>query len=165
MKLMFLAARPWAQEVARQFNGDYITSPLDINNALWYNKPDIVFSLHWHWKIHPDLCNNFNIIGFHSADLPKFRGGSPIANQLKAGITRTKLTAFRVTEKFDAGNILLKRDLTLDSDPAIMYNRLRNIVPEMIQQIMDGNYVETPQDDTQATFHSRKDASTFQTFH
>ena len=157
--MLFLASKLWAQEVAKQFNSRYIVNYLDLNNEVFYHKPDKIFSLHWHWKIPQEICNKYFIVGFHSADLPKFRGGSPIANQLKAGITKTKITAFRVTEKFDTGPILLKRDLLLNSNPDIMYNRLRNIVPEMIQQILDGNYAETPQNSDEATFYTRAQAS------
>lgn len=154
---LFLSSRSWAQEVAKQFNSDYLVAPEGFLEVQW-EVIDKIFSLHWHWRIPEELCSKYYIVGFHAADLPKFRGGSPIQNQLKRGITKTKLTAFRVTEKFDAGPILLKRDLSLDSDTNIMYNRFRNIVPEMIQQILDGNYVETPQDDSKATFFSRSDA-------
>ena len=157
--MLFLASKSWAQEVCRQFDGTYITEPAQYDKGFSdVRLGEKVFSLHWHWKMPDWIVNNHYVVGFHSADLPKFRGGSPIQNQLKAGITRTKITAFKVTERFDAGPILLKRDLSLDSNTDIMYNRLRNIVPEMIQQILDGNYVETPQDETQATFVTRADA-------
>ena len=46
-------------------------------------------------------------------NLPKFRGGSPIQNQIIRGITKSKISAFRVNSVIDGGDICLKRHINL----------------------------------------------------
>ena len=84
-------------------------------NILKINKinPKIIFFLHWSKRIPKSLYNKFTCIQFHASDLPKFRGGSPIQNQIICGKQSTKISAFKVTDKIDSGDICLKKNLSL----------------------------------------------------
>ena len=45
----------------------------------------------------------------HPSALPKFRGGSPIQNQIIRNIKNSKVTLFKMNEKIDAGPIILSK--------------------------------------------------------
>ena len=49
----------------------------------------------------------------HPSDLPKFRGGSPIQNQIINGVKKTKISIFRINSEIDAGDIVAKAPLDL----------------------------------------------------
>ena len=58
--------------------------------------PKIIFFIHWSKIVPANLFEKYTCVQFHSSDLPRFRGGSPIQNQIIKGIKKTKLTAFQV---------------------------------------------------------------------
>jgi len=97
--------------------------------------PKIIFFIHWSQKIPPEIFNNFLCIQFHSSNLPKFRGGSPIQNQIIRGIKKTKVTAFKVSNKIDSGDICLKKNLDLNGTAMQIYERMEKICLYMIKDI------------------------------
>ena len=76
--------------------------------------PKYIFFPDWSWMVPRDIVNNFQCVCIHESDLPKFRGGSPIQNQIIRGIKKTKSTAFLMTEGLDKGDILLQKNLSLN---------------------------------------------------
>ena len=108
-------------------------------------KPDYVFFLHWSWWIDNEITDNFNCISFHSSDLPKGRGGSPIQNQIMDGLKETKISAFKTTDELDAGDIYLKRQLPLEGDLKDIYSKLEIITASMIEDIISKNPKPKPQ--------------------
>ena len=76
-------------------------------------KPKIIFFIHWSQLIPKDIYSNYICIQFHASDLPKGRGGSPIQNQILKNISKTKISAFKVSKKLDAGPICMKKKETV----------------------------------------------------
>ena len=76
-------------------------------------KPRIIFFIFWSKKISENIFSKFLCIQFHSSDLPKFRGGSPIQNQILNNVYKTKLSAFKINQKIDDGDICLKSNISL----------------------------------------------------
>ncbi|MFH1877546.1 MAG: methionyl-tRNA formyltransferase [Candidatus Omnitrophota bacterium] len=59
-------------------------------------------------------------INLHPSLLPKYRGAAPVNRALLNGETETGNTVFRITEKMDAGSIILQeRDVINESDNAL----------------------------------------------
>ena len=77
---------------------------------------DLIIFLGWSWIIPKDITNKYTCIGIHPSDLPKYRGGSPIQNQIINGVTKTKISLMTVSEKLDGGDIWLKHDLDLSGE-------------------------------------------------
>ena len=50
--------------------------------------PQRIFFIHWSTLIPKDLYLNYECIQFHCANLPKFRGGSPVQNQILKGLKK-----------------------------------------------------------------------------
>lgn len=97
--------------------------------------PKIIFFIHWSKKIPSEIFKRFLCIQFHSSNLPKFRGGSPIQNQIIRGIKKTKITAFKVSNKIDSGDICLKKNLDLNGTALQIYERMEKICVYMINEL------------------------------
>ena len=69
--------------------------------------PKIIFFIHWSKHIPKNIYENFTCIQFHSSNLPKGRGGSPIQNQIIQKIKKTKISAFKVSNILDSGELHL----------------------------------------------------------
>ena len=65
--------------------------------------PDLFFIAGWSWYVRPEVFNKYNIIGLHPSMLPKYRGGSPLQNQIIAGEKNGGVSLFKLTEHFDEG--------------------------------------------------------------
>jgi len=90
-------------------------------------KPDRIFFLHWSKIIDKKIFLNYECIQFHCSNLPRFRGGSPVQNQIIKGVNKTKLSAFRVNANVDSGDICLSKSLSLTGKASDIYKRIENI--------------------------------------
>ena len=68
-------------------------------------------------------------------DLPYGRGGSPLQNLILAGKKTTQITAFKMTDKIDAGPIYLKKKLKLNGRAVEIFNNAKIITLKMIKEI------------------------------
>ena len=99
-------------------------------------------------------------INVHASLLPRHRGAAPIEGALLAGDSESGVTIMRVTERMDAGPILLQRRIALSSDET--QGSLKEKIAaagsiallEAIAALRKGEIVETPQDDNLATYTS-----------
>ena len=81
-------------------------------------KPKYIFFPHWSWSIPENIYDNFDCIVFHMTDLPYGRGGSPLQNLIVRGIYDTKISALKVDDGLDTGDIYLKEDFNISSGNA-----------------------------------------------
>ena len=94
----------------------------------------------------------------HASLLPRHRGASPIEGAILAGDVGTGVTIMRVVEKMDAGPMILKR--TIQIAPEDTQGTLKEKLAELgaaalldaLEQLINGALVETPQDESLATF-------------
>jgi len=97
-------------------------------------------------------------IGLHASLLPKYRGASPINWAILNGEEKTGVTVFKLSEKMDAGEIMLKKDAEiLDSDNAeTLSEKLSNIGANLLVSAADlieeGKARFIKQDESEATF-------------
>ena len=109
------------------------------------NKIKAIFIPYWSWKIPSDIIANYECVGFHCTDLPFGRGGSPIENLIARGFDHTKLSVFRMNDKFDAGPIYLKRDLSLAGDMNAILNRIDRLIAAIIFGMIENWPTPQPQ--------------------
>lgn len=119
-------------------------------------KPSVIFFPDWSWIIPEDIVKNYKCICLHESDLPKFRGGSPIQNQIIRGIKKTKTTAFIMNEKLDAGDILLQKDLSLVGSLNDIFSRMIKNDYFLINKIIEGKFKRRKQISKSTTFKRRK---------
>ena len=100
-------------------------------------------------------------IGLHASLLPKYRGASPINWAILEGEEKTGVTVFKLSEKMDAGEIIMQKDSDiLSSDNAEtlsekLSNLGANLLVRAVDSIEEGKAPSTGQDETLATFTSK----------
>lgn len=77
---------------------------------------DLILFIGWSWIIPDSFTESYLCLGIHPSDLPNYRGGSPIQNQIINGVINTKVSLITLSSKLDAGDIWQKQDLTLQGD-------------------------------------------------
>jgi methionyl-tRNA formyltransferase len=99
-------------------------------------KPEKIFIPHWSYIIPQNIFTQFECILFHMTDLPYGRGGSPLQNLIVAGHEKTVISAIRVVDKIDAGDIYLKEPLSLLGTAEEIFIRSSRIINLMIDKII-----------------------------
>ena len=134
-----------------------LSSPKKLTiNYLRKKNPEIIFFPDWSWIIPNEIISNYKCICFHESNLPKFRGGSPIQNQIIRGITKTKTTAFIMNEKIDAGDIILQKNLSLEGSIQEIFSRMSENDYSLILKIINGKYKRRKQSGKPTTYSRRK---------
>ena len=100
-------------------------------------RPEKIFIPHWSYIIPNEIWINFDCVVFHMTDLPFGRGGSPLQNLIVRGFKKTKISAIKVNEGIDTGDIYLKSDLDLSGTAKEIFMRSAPIIQKMISSIID----------------------------
>lgn len=124
MKVLICAYRDWAKEISHKIsNNKNIIIVGNISNQKGLVKKlkngldvDIILFIGWSWIISDEITNNYLCIGIHPSDLPHYRGGSPIQNQIIDGVDKSKVTLFTLSSKLDSGDIWCKEDVNLSGN-------------------------------------------------
>lgn len=102
--------------------------------------PKYIFIPHWSWIIGEEIWKNFECVVFHMADLPYWRWGSPLQNQIVRGIKNTKISAIKIDDGIDTGDVYMKRDLSLSGSAREIFMRASDIIFwDMIPYILQNN--------------------------
>lgn len=134
-----------------------ISNRKDMNeDILCKINPSAIFFIDWSWIVSDDIVNKYRCIGFHSAPLPHFRGGSPIQNQIIRGFKKTKISAFLMDGGVDTGDIILQRDLDLNGSLKEIFGRSSVIIFDMIKDIISGKTTQKKQQGAGSYYPRRK---------
>jgi methionyl-tRNA formyltransferase len=154
--------KPWNRrifdDVIATYPGDwhYIDDPVLLtmdNLAAWL--PRYVFFLHWSWKVPQDVLAAYECVCFHMTDVPFGRGGSPLQNLILRGLTRTKVSALRMTGEMDAGPVYMKEPLSLSGRAQEIFERCAELVLDMAEQMAERCPEPVPQNGEVVTFSRR----------
>lgn len=118
-------------------------------------KPEKIFIPHWSHIISEKIWKNYECIIFHMSDLPYGRGGSPLQNLIIRGKKNTVLSALKVNQGIDEGDIYLKKPLSLYGTAEEIFERSSPIIFKMIQEIVEKKIVPFPQKGTVTIFKRR----------
>lgn len=98
------------------------------------------------------------VIALHPSLLPKYRGPEPIRRALLAGEKETGVTTFFVSEKVDAGDIILQKKIKVEDRTYYgeLFKKLSeegaNLVEETLNLIVLGRATRFPQSEEEATY-------------
>ena len=121
-------------------------------------KPRYIFFLHWSWKVPDELIDNYECVCFHMTDVPYGRGGSPLQNLIIRGHEDTKLSALRMVQAFDAGDIYCQENLCLAGNAEEIYLRASELSAKMLYHIVQRQPEPVPQKGETIIFKRRKPA-------
>ena len=94
--------------------------------------PDLILTYGWSDYLSKELRNIAPCLILHPSKLPKYRGGSPIQNQLINGVRKSAVTILYAEDKLDTGNILYQSNISLDG-------YLKEILDRMIDKGFKGS--------------------------
>jgi len=151
-------AEKLAHTIKDKTNTKIITSKKELTiDTIKTLNPEYIFFPHWSWKIPEAIYANYPCIVFHMTDLPFGRGGSPLQNLIVRGYKQTKISAIKVVEAMDAGDVYLKEDLDLYGTADEIFMRASKIVFEkMIPQILKNKIIPKAQQGEITTFKRRR---------
>lgn len=88
-------------------------------------------------------------IGFHTGNLPKDRGGSPIQNKIVNKDYLTKVSAIALEDKLDSGAIYTYRKIDLsEGDIEFILQKISLLICSMMTEIALCDLKPTPQDES-----------------
>ena len=118
--------------------------------------PEFILFYGWSWIISEDIIEKFTCVMLHPSPLPKYRGGSPIQNQIIRGVTESTATLFIMDKGIDTGDIVGRYPLSLEGSLDEILHRIYVAGVAMTQDLINGSYNRAKQDHDKSTFYSRR---------
>lgn len=163
MKIIGVSYRDWAIKIYEHIAKSTNHTVLIIRNYDQYDDqvvkdfaPDLVLYYGWSWKVSEEILDQFPCVMLHPADLPKYRGGSPIQNQIINGVKDSAVTLFFMTEQIDGGDIISKRPLSLRGHIDEIFDRMTCLGIEQTMELLERKYERIPQNHAEATVYKRR---------
>ena len=156
MKYLLVSNKKWNYRNFKKLNARTIYRNNISQNLIKKLNPKIIFFIFWSKKIHKNIYTNNLCIQFHCSNLPNFRGGSPVQNQILHGLKKTKISAFRVDNKIDAGDICLKKNLSLRGSANIIYERIEKTAISMINKLVKKKNINFTKQKGKGKFYRRR---------
>jgi methionyl-tRNA formyltransferase len=119
-------------------------------------KPDYVLFYGWSWIINDALLDDLTCVMLHPSPLPKYRGGSPIQNQIIAGEKTSMVTLFKMNADLDAGDIYYQKLFSLEGSLDSIFSRITQIGIQLTKELLNERIAPVPQDHSEATFCKRR---------
>ena len=163
MNYLVVTIKKWNLEVYEKH-----ISKLEGNWSLITNKEDLtlknikkinpkyIFFPHWSWMVPKEITDNYDCVCIHMTDLPYGRGGSPLQNLIIKGHKVTKLTALKMTQELDTGDIYHKVSLDLSGSAQEIFIDSANKIYELIKFIIENKPQLQPQEGKVVNFNRRK---------
>ena len=102
--------------------------------------PDFILFYGWSWIVDEKIYKNYTSLMLHPSDLPNFRGGSPIQNQIINGVKKSAVTIFKINNIIDGGPIFKKKKLFLTGGINKIFNQIEKIGTNLTIEIIRGKY-------------------------
>jgi len=113
-RFLFFAYREWAINIFKDVSNEDDEFILISNNLLCTKKfidtikPDVIFLYGWSWIVPKEIVENYTCLCLHPSKLPKYRGGTPIQNQIMNEEYQSAVTIFKMGVGLDDGDISIK---------------------------------------------------------
>lgn len=163
MSIAIASNKAWHRKFVREIEtrtGEkviYIEDKADVNREnLSRLSPRLIFFPHWSHIIPAEVYETFTCIIFHMTDVPFGRGGSPLQNLIARGIYETKLSAIKCGKELDAGDVYMKRPLSLWGTAEEIYLRAAELTKEMMIELCREDVTPVPQIGKPVIFRRRK---------
>ena len=165
MNIACITYRDWALEIYYLLNNHFsdehnffIVKSKDEYNPekLISFKPDLILWYGWSWIVEDHFVEKYNSVMLHPSPLPKYRGGSPIQNQIINGEEKSCVTLFKMNKNLDSGDIYKQLVFSLKGKLVEIFNRIITLGFYATVEIINNNYEIIEQDDSKATYFKRR---------
>ena len=163
MKIACVGYRDWALAIY-----DYLAQQTDHQYLIFRSRaqydeqiledfhPELVLFYGWSWVVPEKITKGFKCIMLHPSPLPKYRGGSPLQNQIINGETLSAVTLFLMDDGIDTGPILAQKEFSIEGDIKDIFARIRQIGIELTLQLLEQGLNPIAQKEAEATIYSRR---------
>jgi len=163
MKILCVGYRKWALSIYDKLkcnsNHEFyiIKSEIDFDESKVKNyRPDIILFYGWSKIVKKNIIENYNCIMLHPSPLPKYRGGSPIQNQIINDEKKSAVSLFLMGEGLDDGPILKQKRYSLKGNLSDIFNRIIKIGYSLTMEILNEGLNPIEQNHSKATIFKRR---------
>ena len=118
--------------------------------------PDLILFYGWSWIVSEKLLNDYKCLMLHPSPLPKYRGGSPIQNQIIDGKKKSKVSIFIMNSEIDSGAIISQGDISLEGTLDNIFEQIENVGIKLTLEIVENGFKAKPQNHNEATYFNRR---------
>lgn len=126
-------------------------------------KPDVFLFYGWSWMIPKSIYDSYPCLILHTSPLPKYRGGSPLQNQIIRGEKHSAVSIFQATEGIDEGAIYAQAPFSLTGSMDTIFKEIVKIGLKETKKVLYGLSNKTikpkAQDESQMTYFKRRKPS------
>lgn len=184
MKIISLISREWSYEITKKIIKDsdksinfclLITKNVLINKGKYKHinikktlssnhlktiksfKPDLILAYGWSDYMSKDLRRIAPCLILHPSKLPKYRGGSPIQNQILNGIKKSAVSILYAEDDIDSGEILFQEEISLEGYLNDIFKRMINKGVKGTKKILKLSKLKSySQNHKYATYYKRR---------
>jgi len=168
MNVLFCAYRNWAldiySEISKKFENhtfDLVSDESLVKKALERKKYELIFFVGWSWIVDQAIIEEHYCICLHPSPLPKYRGGSPIQNQIINGETNSAVTLFKMDELIDHGPVIFQQEISLSGRLGDIFLEISRSGTRGITSILENfpNIQLVTQNENEASYFQRRKSS------
>lgn len=164
MKIACVGYRDWAIDIYRNLKVELpehefllqLSEPDFCELSIAAFNPDLLLFYGWSKIIPDNLVAKYNCLMLHPSPLPKYRGGSPLQNQIIRGETKSAVTIFLMDEGIDNGPIAKQKELDLSGTLNDIFERISVTGLQLTLEIVREGLSVHEQDEEQATHFNRR---------
>ena len=164
-QILCITYRDWALEIYKmladvlpQYNFKIIFN--DAKNidasAIKTFQPDIILWYGWSWIVPASIVEQYDCMCLHPSPLPKYRGGSPLQNQILNGEKNSAVTIFKMSAGLDDGDIVRQIHMSLQGNIEDIFFRMTTLGFAATCDFLKNGYSLKPQDHSAATLFKRR---------
>ncbi len=160
------AYRLWALKIF-----DFIRTELNVNMVIFRDKSEVVLEnivsknpalllfYGWSWRVPDEIVNKYLCLCLHPSPLPKYRGGTPIQNQIMNGEVEGAVSIFRMNGEIDAGDLCGQESISLEGDLYGILTRITTVggfmSAKIVRDFQRGDLQFLPQEGEPTVFARR----------
>ena len=162
MKILCVGYRDWALKIytnlkKRKKNIFLHYTKSYLEKKIFKVNPDIILFYGWSWIIKKKIFKNYDCFMLHPSPLPKYRGGSPIQNQIIRDEKNSAVTIFKINEIIDGGDIYFQKKISLTGSLNEIFERIIKEGTKGTLKILNKKKIETKkQNHNIATYFKRR---------
>ena len=165
MKILCVTHRDWAKNIYFKLKQNkkkkqiyyFHFNKKGLTKKIKQINPNFILFYGWSWIIKKNIYSKYNCLMLHPSPLPKFRGGSPLQNQIIRNINKSAVTIFKINEIIDGGDIIYQSELSLKGSLNEIFTRISKIGFSATQKILNSKKIkQIKQNHSKATYYKRR---------
>ena len=163
MKILCIGYRDWAKKIYKSIKLNkkikiyYHFKKSGIYKKVKNISPNIILFYGWSWRINKSLFSKYNCFMLHPSMLPKYRGGSPIQNQIIRNEKNSAVTIFKINQIIDGGDIYYQKKISLNGSLKEIFKKIIKYGVEGTNKIVHSKKIKVrKQNHKLATYFKRR---------